>query len=123
MRFLYNSNVTFKQNTDMTKTMDEIAMQYAELRIAVKDKFREVITTKGKKLTDGGYKEMEYVPTKSQQKKLALYSDRSVKSVGISERVSGDIYVENDKGVITALSAIPFQIQFNILGCITNHIQ
>lgn len=107
----------------MTKTMDEIAMQYAELLIAVKDKFREVITTKGKKLTDGGYKEIEYVPTKSQQKKLALYSVLSVKSVGISERVSDDIYVEDDNGVITALSAIPFQIQFNILGCITNHIQ
>lgn len=105
-----------------TKTMDEIAMQYAELRIAVKDKMKEVINTKGKML-NGDYVGMNYVPTASQQKKLALYSDRKVVSVGISDRVSGDIYVEGDKRVYTAFSAIPFQIQFNILGCLTNHVK
>lgn len=98
---MYNTNVTIKQNTDIakTKTMDEIAMQYAEVRIAVKDKMRELINTKGK-MVDGHYKGMNYVPTESQQKMLAIFSDRSIVSVGISDNVSGGIYVETKKGFI-----------------------
>ena len=105
-----------------TITMDDVVMQYAELRVAVKDKMRELINTKGEKRYDE-YIGMYYIPTESQQKKLALFSDRKIASVGISDKVSGSIYVEGDRGVFTAFSAIPFQIQFNILGCLTNHIK
>ena len=105
-----------------TKTMDEIAMQYAELQIAIKDKMRELINTKGK-MVDGQYKGMNYIPTESQQKKLAIFSDRQITSVGISDKVSGGIYVETKKGSYTAFDCIPFQIMFNILGCLTNHIK
>lgn len=103
----------------MAKTMDEIAMQYGKLRFDVADKMREVINTKGKKCEDG----MRYVPTESQQKKLALFSDREIVSVGTNDKVSGGIYVEEKNTTYTAFSIIPFQIQFNILCCLTNHIK
>lgn len=105
-----------------TKTMDDIAMQYAELRIAVKDKMRELINTKGKKI-DGEYEGMNYIPTENQRKKLAIFSDREIVSVGISGKVSGGIYVEGKNRRYTAFDCIPFQIMFNILGCLTNHIK
>ena len=107
----------------MAKTMDEIELEYSRLYYEVAVKMRELIETKGKKCKNNTYKKYVYVPTKKQQKNLAIYSDRSVKSVGISDKVSGDIYVESDNGCITAFSCVPFQIQFNILSCLTNNIK
>ena len=119
---MYNTNVTIKQNTDMANTMEKITMQYADLQIAVKDKMREVINTKGKKI-DGEYKGMNYILTESQRKKLAIFSDREVVSVGITDKFSGGIYVEGKNRRYTAFDCIPFQIRFNILGCLTNQIK
>lgn len=107
---------------EKTKTMDEIAMQYAEVRNAVKDKMRELINTNGK-MIDGQYNGMNYIPTESQKKNLALFSDIQITSVGINDKVSGGIYVETKKGSYTAFDCIPFQIMFNILCCLTNHIK
>ena len=83
----------------MTKTMDEIEMQYAEVRISVKEKMRELINTKGK-MIDGQYNGMNYIPTKSQKKKLALFSDIQITSVGINDKVSGGIYIETKKRLL-----------------------
>ena len=105
----------------MAKTTDNIAIQYMKLRIAVKDKMKELINTKGEKV-DGDYAGMRYVPTESQQKNLALFADRKVVSVGISDKISGGIYVEEDKRVYTAFNIIPFQIRFNILACLTDYL-
>lgn len=106
----------------MAKTMDEIAMQYAEVRIAVMDKMRELINTKGK-MVDGYFKGMNYIPTKSQKKILVIFSDRPITSIGLNDQVSGGIYVETKKGSYTAFECLPFQIMFNILTCLTNHIK
>lgn len=106
----------------MTKTMDEIEMQYAEVRISVKEKMRELINTKGK-MIDGQYNGMNYILTESQKKKLALFSNIQIISVGINDKVSGGIYVETKKGSYTAFDCIPFQIMINILWCLTNHIK
>ena len=105
-----------------TKTMDEIVMQFAELRVAVMDNMRELINTKGK-MVDGFYKGMNYIPTESQQKNLAIFSDRPITSLGIDDKVNGGIYVETKKGSYTAFECLPFQIMFNILACLTNHIK
>ena len=105
----------------MAKTMDNIAIQYMKLRVAVKDKMKELINTKGEKV-DGDYPGMRYVPTESQQKNLAFFADRKIVSVGISDKISGGIYVEEDKRVYTAFNIIPFQIRFNILACLTDYL-
>ena len=105
----------------MAKTTDNIAIQYMKLRIAVKDKMKELINTKGEKV-DGDYAGMRYVPTESQQKSLAFFADRKIVSVGISGKVSGGIYVEEDKRVYTAFNIISFQIRFNILACLTDYL-
>ena len=105
----------------MAKTTDNIAIQYMKLRVAVKDKMKELINTKGEKV-DGDYAGMRYVPTESQQKNLAFFADRKIVSVGISDKISGGIYVEEDKRVYTAFNIIPFQIRFNILACLTDYL-
>ena len=105
----------------MAKTTDNIAIQYMKLRVAVKDKMKELINTKGEKV-DGIYAGMRYVPTESQQKNLAFFADRKIVSVGISDKISGGIYVEEDKRVYTAFNIIPFQIRFNILACLTDYL-
>ena len=106
----------------MTKTTDNIAIQYMKLRNAVKDKMKELINTKGEKV-DGDYAGMRYVPTESQQKNLALFADRKVVSVGISDDVSGEIYVEGDNRTYTAFDIIPFETQYNILACLTDFVK
>ena len=106
----------------MTKTTDNIAIQYMKLRNAVKDKMKELINTKGEKV-DGDYAGMRYVPTESQQNNLALFADRKVVSVGISDKVSGGIYVEEDNRNYTAFDIIPFETQYNILACLTDFIK
>ena len=105
----------------MAKTTDNIAIQYMKLRVAVKDKMKELINTKGEKV-DGDYAGMRYVPTESHQKSLAFFADRKIVSVGISDKISGGIYVEEDKRVYTAFNIIPFQIRFNILACLTDYL-
>ena len=105
----------------MAKTTDNIAIQYMKLRIAVKDKMKEVINTKGEKV-DGVYAGMRYVPTESQRKNLALFADGKIVSVGISDKVSGGIYVEGDKRSYVAFDIITFQEQFNILACLTDYL-
>ena len=106
----------------MAKTTDNIAIQYMKLRVAVKDKMKELINTKGEKV-DGDYAGMRYVPTESQQKNLALFADRKVVSVGISDDVSGEIYVEGDNRTYTAFDIIPFETQYNILACLTDFVK
>ena len=105
----------------MAKTTDNIAIQYMKLRIAVKDKMKELINTKGEKV-DGIYAWMRYVPTESQQKNLAMFADGKIVSVGISDKVSGGIYVEGDKRSYVAFDIITFQEQFNILACLTDYL-
>lgn len=105
----------------MAKTTDNIAIQYMKLRIAVKDKMKELIKTKGEKV-DGDYAGMRYVPTESQQKNLAMFADGKIVSVGISDKVSGGIYVEGDKRSYVAFDIITFQEQFNILACLTDYL-
>ena len=105
----------------MAKTTDNIAIQYMKLRVAVKDKMKELINTKGEKV-DGIYAGMRYVPTESQRKNLALFADGKIVSVGISDKVSGGIYVEGDKRRYVAFDIITFQEQFNILACLTDYL-
>ena len=105
----------------MAKTTDNIAIQYMKLRIAVKDKMKELINTKGEKV-DGIYAGMRYVPTESQQKSLSCFSNIKVVSVGISDDVSGEIYVEGDNRTYTAFDIIPFETQYNILACLTDYL-
>lgn len=105
----------------MAKTTDNIAIQYMKLRVAVKDKMKELINTKGEKV-DGDYAGMRYVPTESQQKNLAMFTDGKIVSVGISDKVSGGIYVEGDNRNYTAFDIITFQSQFNILACLTDYL-
>lgn len=106
----------------MAKTTDNIAIQYMKLRVAVKDKMKELINTKGEKV-DGDYAGMRYVPTESQQKSLSYFSNIKVVSVGISDDVSGEIYVEGDNRTYTAFDIIPFETQYNILACLTDFIK
>ena len=105
----------------MAKTTDNIAIQYMKLRVAVKDKMKELINTKGEKV-DGDYAGMRYVPTESQQKSLSYFSNIKVVSVGISDDVSGEIYVEGDNRTYTAFDIIPFETQYNILACLTDFV-
>lgn len=105
----------------MAKTIDELTKQFLDLCIEVNDNMKKLINTKGEKV-DGDYPGMRYVPTESQQKSLAFFADRKIVSLGISDKVSGGIYVEEDKRVYTAFNVIPFQIRFNILACLTDYL-
>ena len=105
----------------MAKTIDELTKQFLDLCIEVNDNMKKLINTKGEKV-DGDYAGMRYVPTESQQKNLALFADRKVVSVGISDKVSGGIYVEEDNRNYTAFDIITFQSQFNILACLTDYL-
>ena len=105
----------------MAKTIDELTKQFLDLCIEVNDNMKKLINTNGEKV-DGDYAGMRYVPTESQQKNLALFADRKVVSVGISDKVSGGIYVEGDKRSYVAFDIITFQEQFNILACLTDYL-
>ena len=106
----------------MAKTIDELTKQFLDLCIEVNDNMKKLINTKGEKV-DGDYAGMRYVPTESQQKSLAFFADRKIVSVGISDKVSGGIYVEEDNRNYTAFDIIPFETQYNILACLTDFIK
>ena len=102
-------------------TMSEITEHYAMSRLMIKYKMKELINAKGKK-ADGDYMGKTYVPTESQQKNLAMFADGKIVSVGISDKVSGGIYVEGDNRSYVAFDIITFQEQFNILACLTDYL-
>ena len=103
-------------------TMSEITEHCAMSRVMIKYKMKELINAKGKK-ADGDYVGKTYVPTESQQKSLSYFSNIKVVSVGISDDVSGEIYVEGDNRTYTAFDIIPFETQYNILACLTDFIK
>ena len=106
----------------MAKTIDELTKQFLDLCIEVNDNMKKLINTKGEKV-DGDYPGMRYVPTESQQKSLSYFSNIKVVSVGISDDVSGEIYVEGDNRTYTAFDIIPFETQYNILACLTDFVK
>ena len=105
----------------MAKTIDELTKQFLDLCIEVNDNMKKLINTKGEKV-DGDYAGMRYVPTESQQKSLAFFADRKIVSVGISDKISGGIYVEEDKRVYTAFNSVAVRMRVKMLACLAGYL-
>ena len=92
------------------KEMSEIVAEYAHVRTAIFNKVKNIISNEGGKITFD----------EDETKVLKLYTSHNIVEMGISERVSGDVYIKTDKGVLTAFDCLNMEYQYNVLCSLTD---